>query len=405
MTALWLDPTFGASGDMLLGALVGLGTSLDQIRRELSALAVDGWALSSSPVTRAGIGATKVDVALIEGDGPPPHRSWSRIDRLLADADLPTPVAEGARSTFRALAEAEAKIHQVDLDAVHFHEVGAVDAIVDIVGAWSALNQLGVDSVTVGPVGLGSGGTVGAAHGRLPLPAPATLELLTGAPVTGLDLTTETVTPTGAALLTTMASGWGPLPSGRLVATARGAGGRDPSTHPNVVTATVIEEIPGPAAGARWEARSSVVVSTNVDDVTPEVLGYTIDRLLDAGADDAWVVPIVMKRSRPAHELRVLCRPDLLDDLAAIVFAETGTLGLRVTPATKRVAARRFDQVTIRGHRVAIKVGPSGAKPEHRDLVAVARATAAPIRVLAAEALAAHRSAETGRDEDLGLST
>ena len=391
MTVLWLDPGFGASGDMLLGVLVGLGVPVEELRRDLAGLDVGGWSLEESLVQRAGIGATRVEVLLDDEAPPATHRSWSSIDELLASSDhLPPSVTAGARRTFRLLGEVEAGIHGVDIDDVHFHEVGATDAIVDIVAAWAARHRLGVAEVHAGPVGLGSGGTVSTAHGQLPVPAPATLKLLEGIPVAGLDTASESVTPTGAALLATMVDAWGPIPDGRLVTSARGAGGRDPSTHPNTITGVLLD---GAAAGVADGERvvASVVLATNLDDATPEVLGHTIDRLLEAGADDAWLVPIGMKKNRPGHELRVLCAPERAGSLRAIVFAETGSLGLRVEPVAKHVLDRRFETVVVRGCKIRVKVGPHSAKPEHADLVTASRATGVPVRQLATEALVAMR--------------
>jgi uncharacterized protein (TIGR00299 family) protein len=385
--ALWLDPTFGAAGDMILGALVGLGAPIDRIRDGLDRLGLDGWSLDAEPVLRGSLSATR---AVVEAPGDHHHRSWSSIDALLAGAGLPDPVRDGARTTFRRLGEVEAGIHRIDIDRVHFHEVGAVDAIVDIVGSWLAVDLLEVGPITAGPVGLGSG-TTRAAHGRLPVPAPATADLLAGAPVTPLDVVAETVTPTGAALLTTMAGAWGPIPAGRLLATARGAGTRDPAGHPNVVSAHLVEVGAEPGAGDGSRPEPALVVTTNLDDVTAEVVGHVIARALAAGADDAWATPIVMKKNRPGTELSVLCHPDHLAAIQALVFAETGTLGLRVQPAGKRVLDRHVDEVEVRGRTVRIKVGPYGAKPEHDDLVAAADGTGLPLRQIATEAMAAHR--------------
>lgn len=397
---LWLDPGFGASGDMLLGALLGLGVPLEAVRADVAGLATSGWSIDLEPVARAGISATR---AVVEAEEQPHHhRSWSSIDAQLAAADLPEPVRAGARRTFRLLGEVEAGIHGVGIDEVHFHEVGALDAIVDIVGCWSALGHLDVASVSSGPVGLGAG-VVRSAHGHLPAPAPATVELLVGASVRPVDWASETVTPTGAALLRAMVGRWGPIPSGRLAGWARGAGGRNPGTHPNVIGALLIEADaspaaaePAPADGAALPAAPStemaVVLATNLDDATPEVLGHTLGRLLEAGADDAWVVPIAMKKNRPGHELRVLCRPALADALEAVVFAETGTLGLRRELVAKQVLARAWRAVTVRGQEVRLKAGPYGVKPEHDDLAALSRATGLPLRQLAAEALAADSS-------------
>ncbi len=317
---------------------------------------------------------------------------------MLAGAALPDRVKDGARATFELLGRVEAGIHGVTIDEVHFHEVGALDAIVDIVGAWSALHHLGIDEVSSGPVGIGNG-VIQAAHGRLPAPAPATVELLAGAAaIRPVDWASETVTPTGAALLRTMVDRWGPVPAGRLVAFSRGAGGRNPATHPNVLGALLVETDDEPVttpagAGAGLSARprteAAVVLATNLDDVTPELLGHLLTRLIDAGADDAWVVPIGMKKNRPGHELRVLCRPDRADGLETVIFAETGTLGLRRELVAKQVLERIWRTVTVRGHEIRVKFGPHGAKAEHDDLVAASRATGAPLRLLGAEAVAA----------------
>lgn len=386
---LWLDPSFGASGDMLLGVLVGLGARLPSIVDGLKPLAIDGWSLAQSTVSRASLAATRIEVASDDGQREA-HRSWSRIDQLLAAARLPDAVIDGARRTFRALGEAEASIHRVDIDEVHFHEVGAVDAIVDIVGVWLAIGDLGVDGIVSGPIGLGHG-TIDAAHGRLPLPAPATAELLKGLPVQGLDLPGETVTPTGAALLATITDEFGPLPTGRLAATARGAGRRDPATHPNVLSAHLIEETAdsrGPGPGTS----TVVLIQTNLDDTTGEVVAHTIERCLELGADDAWAQPIVMKKGRPAVELNVLARAELADTLRNTILAETATLGVRLSTLQKLEQPRRFEAVEIDGHTVRIKIGPAGAKPEYDDLAAAARALSLPLTEVSRRALRLHHA-------------
>lgn len=388
---VWLDPSFGASGDMVLGALVGLGARLSAVVDGLKPLAIDGWSLSESSVSRCSLDATHVEVTC-DRSGDHPHRSWSSIDRLLASAPLADPVIRGARRTFRALAEAEASIHQVDVDAVHFHEVGAVDAIVDIVGVWLALGDLGVDRVVCGPMGLGHG-TIEAAHGRLPLPAPATAELLRGLPVRGLDLPGETVTPTGAALLATVAEDFGPLPGGTLTATARGAGRRDPATHPNVLSAHLILQ---PSTGAEIDGLTvsePALIQTNLDDTTGEIIAHTIDRCIELGADDAWAQPIIMKKGRPGVELNVLARIDLVDTLRETILTETATLGVRVSTMRKLAQPRRFETVEIAGHTIRIKIGPAGAKPEFDDLAAAARALSMPLTEVSRQALQLHDAA------------
>lgn len=390
---LWLDPSFGASGDMLLGVLVGLGARLPSIVDGLKPLAIDGWSLAQSTVSRASLAATRIEVAS-DDEQREAHRSWSSIDQLLAAARLPDAVIDGARRTFRALGEAEASIHRVDIDEVHFHEVGAVDAIVDIVGVWLAIGDLGVDGIVSGPIGLGHG-TIDAAHGRLPLPAPATAELLKGLPVQGLDLPGETVTPTGAALLATITDEFGPLPTGRLAATARGAGRRDPATHPNVLSAHLIEETADSRAAGPGTS-TVVLIQTNLDDTTGEVVAHTIERCLELGADDAWAQPIVMKKGRPAVELNVLARAELADTLRNTIFTETATLGVRLSTLQKLEQPRRFEAVEIDGHTVRIKIGPAGAKPEYDDLAAAARALSLPLTEVSRRALRLHHARAEG---------
>lgn len=378
---LWLDPSFGASGDMLLGALLGLGVPLTDVTAGLGGLAIEGWTIEQSETTRNGISATR---ATVTAEVAKHHRSWSSIDQLLAEADLPAAVSGGARRTFRLLGEIEADQHQVPLDEVHFHEVGAVDALVDIVGVWLAVDALTVDAVIVGPVGLGHG-TVNAAHGQLPIPAPATLALLKGAPIRSVDAELETCTPTGAALLRSLGT-WGPVPNGIIASSSRGAGGWDPDTHPNVVSAIVVEAQAVGATSPASPGVEAIVLSTNVDDVSPEVLGRVIDRLLLAGADDAWVIPMSMKKNRPAHQVNALAAPRHEEALRQVLSEETGTLGIRVTATTKHPLPRSVAEVEIRGVLIAMKVGPYGAKPEYDHLVALSDETGVPVRTLADEA-------------------
>lgn len=397
---LWVNPAVGVAGDMLLGALLDAGADFDVVLRCLDALAVEGWTLEARPTTRRGITATTatVTVAQADDDGSHTHRdhhrhdhrSWSTIDALLVDAELPEEVREGARRTFRRLAVAEARVHGIDVDDVHFHEVGALDAIVDVVGCWAAWWALGAPSVSSGPIGLAVG-TVEMDHGTVPVPAPATLELLRDVPTVPVDATGETATPTGAALLVTMTSGWGPMPAGTVGAVGRGAGTWDPDGHANVVTAVRFAPAATahPAMTAPGRTVDAVVVETNVDDVSPEVLGHVISTALELGADDAWVLPVTMKKSRPGHLVRVLCSPALLAPIRDLLARETGTLGWRESAVIKYELERSTAEVDLDGHTIGIKVGPCGAKAEHDDVVAAARALDRPVREVAAHALAA----------------
>lgn len=395
--ALWCNPSVGVAGDMLLAALLDLGADEGFVRSQLERLDVAGWRLDVGSTTRRGLVATSVHVEAPEDDH---HRPWSRIDEMLATSDLHPAVSDGARRTFEALGRAEATVHDTTIDEVHFHEVGAVDAIVDIVGTWAALTALRGDdprlTVTSAPIGLGSG-TAAMAHGQLPVPAPAVLELLRGHPVVPVELQAETATPTGVALLATMADGWGRVPAGTVRRVGRGAGRRDPASHANVVTVVELElAAPERSAGetsldAPIEA---LVIETNVDDVTPETIGHVLDRALELGADDAWATPIVMKKGRPAQLLSVLCRPDRAAALRELLTVETGTLGTRTRAVDKHELARSVVRVEVDGHVVRMKVGPHGAKPEHDDVVEVARRTGRPLRDVAADALAAWRDGD-----------
>lgn len=394
---LWIDPGFGASGDMLLGALAGHVASkssndqtVDSILGPLDNLGLESFELRFEQTIRCGLTCHRMHVATSATNHA---RHWATIDQLIAQAGLPSRASVGARATFRRLGEIEASQHGVPLDEVHFHEVGAVDSILDIVGSWLLLDAIAPDHVTVGAVGLGHG-VVQAAHGLLPLPAPATVALLEGSPVRGLDIEGETCTPTGAALLVTMADGWGPLPSGVVGMTTRGAGGRNPDTHPNAITITAIESAP-PAMAETETAPTSAsspvdepawIIECNIDDTTPEVLASAMERLLDAGANDAWIVPIVMKKGRSASQLRVLSDASHHRALVAMVFAETGTLGCRTVAATKHVLPRRFETVMLRGRTVDMKIGPHSAKPEHDHLAELAQETGLPVRQLDLEA-------------------
>lgn len=387
MKALWIDPCFGASGDMLLGALIGLGAEPEAVCERLALLGIPGWSINVSTALRAGLTATFAGVRIDHDHDHDhrPHRRWSEIDSLIGQSDLSQRVRDGARHTFRLLGEVEAAAHGVSIDEVAFHEVGAVDSIVDIVGVWIALDLLDVHVVTVGAVGLGHG-TVRTEHGVLPLPAPATAALLIGAPVRAIDVAMETCTPTGAALLSSIGT-WGTLPAGTLLAVERGAGGKDPSTHANVVTAYLFDTAEAHrlnAAGA-----DAALLTSNIDDATPEVIGHTIERLLAAGADDAWVCPIVMKKSRPAFQLCALTTEGLAPQLREIISVETGTLGIRQTRLAKFALPRTMSEMSYEGHRIGVKHGPFGAKAEHADLAAAAVALGRPLRVVAAEVHAA----------------
>jgi pyridinium-3,5-bisthiocarboxylic acid mononucleotide nickel chelatase len=376
----WFDPFSGISGDMLLGALLELGAPLDGVRAAVAATGLDGWTLAAERVTRGGLTATRAAVGVTD---TATERRAAELLALVARA-RPAPVAAMARRAVTALAEAEAGLHGTGVQDVHLHELGGADTVVDTVGVAAALHLLGVAEVHCGPLALGAG-TVRTRHGELPLPAPATAALLAraGAPVVGTGVPGETVTPTGIALLLAMGARFGPVPSMTLRATGYGAGGREVPGRPNVLPALL-----GERAGAAVSAvEHLLLLETNVDDVSGEVLGHLVGQLLAAGAADAWVTPIVMKKSRPAHTVHVLVDPALAPGCERIVLGETGSLGLRRSPVERLALARHTSTVHVDGHPVRLKHGPWGAKPEHDDVATAAAALGLPLRVVARRAV------------------
>lgn len=371
VTVAWFHCFSGIAGDMALGALVDAGADVDAVREICGRLPVEGWAIEAEVVLRNGIAGTKVHVHTEPSNVV---RTAGNIDALLADADLPDRVRDRARRVFRALAVAEGRLHRQPPEQVHFHEVGAIDAIVDIVGTCAALEVLGVDEVTTSPVANGLG-TVRAAHGILPNPAPAVVELLRGMPTVGLDLPVELTTPTGAALVAGLAVDWGPIPAMTVVAAGFGAGTRELDGRPNLVQVVLGERAPALDRG-----QPVVQLEVNVDDATGEVLAHAVASLLDAGAHDAWVTPILMKKGRPAHTVSALADPSLVAQLATVMIAETGSLGVRAGRLERWPAGRAHGSVDVDGLPVRVKVGAGRVKVEHDDAVAVARRTGRPLR-------------------------
>jgi uncharacterized protein (TIGR00299 family) protein len=381
----WFHCFSGIAGDMALGSLVDAGADLDEVRALLGRLPVDGWAVEAEPVLRCGIAATKVHVHAHEGSVV---RTAGHITALVQEAKLPERVTSRALATFRALAEAEGRLHRRPPEQVHFHEVGGLDAIVDVVGTCAALEVLDIDEVRASTVVTGTG-MVRAAHGLLPNPAPAVVSLLAsvGAPTTGLDVGVELTTPTGAALLAALASGFGPLPAMTVEASGFGAGSREIDGRPNATQVVL-----GERAEALAEGQPVVLLEANVDDATGEVLASTVAALLDAGAHDAWVTPIVMKKGRPAHTVSALADVALVAQVARALTAETGSLGVRGTTLERWPAARLEGSVEVEGLPVRVKVSPGRVKVEHDDAARVARLRGLPLREVLSRAEAAGRA-------------
>lgn len=382
-TVAWFDPVSGIAGDMALGALLDAGADPDFVTAQLELLSLDGWRLGSERVRRNELAATRAIVVAPEGHH---HRRWRDIRKLLDAAPLSARVRRRASAVFEALARAEGQVHGMPADEVHFHEVGALDAIVDIVGVCAALESLAVDLVCCGPVAVGKG-TINAAHGVLPNPPPAVVNLLIGRPIVGVDIDIELTTPTGAAIVAALAEHFGPAPAMTIRSTGFGAGTRDLPGRPNV-TGVLIGAVPSAAdlqgspqvtaamaavAGADSTAEL-VELATNLDDVSGEVLGHALEELLAAGALDAWATPIIMKKGRPAHTLTALCRPAAVTSLADLIARLTGTLGLRARTVMRTALERRTSTVDVDGQAVSMKHGPHRSKPEWADVVAASEA-------------------------------
>jgi uncharacterized protein (TIGR00299 family) protein len=390
----WFDCSSGVSGDMVLGALLDAGARLEVVQAAVDAVAPEPVLLRTEQVSRAGLRATKVHV---ECEDSTTRRTWRDIQTLLEQAaGLDETVRVRALAVFAALATAEGKVHGVPADEVHFHEVGALDAIADIVGACAALVALGIVSFSAGPVALGRG-EVRAAHGTLPVPVPAVVELLRGAPVRGGDVDGELATPTGAALLGTLCDGWSPTPDlAVLTGQGVGAGSRDVPGRPNVLRVLVGQGIVSTDVVPATPA--ALLLETNVDDLDPRLWPAVLTQLLHAGASDAWLTPILMKKGRPAHTLSVLVTADRAVGVRRIVFTETTALGMREQHVAKTALARETYTVDVSGHSVRIKVGlldgaVVNAQPEYEDVVAAAAASGRPAKAVLAEAVAAAHAA------------
>lgn len=388
MKIAYFDCFSGAAGDMILGSLIDAGVDFEEISRQLAGLGLRGYEVFCERIKKQGLAATHFKVTLTEAQHK--HRHLKHILEILNNARIPNPAREMAAAIFTRLAEAEAKVHCTTIEKVHFHEVGAVDAIVDIVGTALALGLLGIERVHCSPIPVGSG-TIHCDHGIMPVPAPATAELLTGAPIADCNEPGELTTPTGAAILTTLAQSFGPLPPLITTAVGYGAGTREGKTRPNVLRVIIGNAQSTPAG----EVEQVVLLETNLDDTTPQIAAYCVERLFDAGALDAWTQPIHMKKNRSGFLLCALCRPADADNVEQVFFAETPTLGVRRRAVERRTLARRMETVVTKFGEIRIKIGDSGqsttATPEFEDCKAAALKSRVPLRLVQDEASAAWR--------------
>jgi uncharacterized protein (TIGR00299 family) protein len=439
MRIAYLECFSGISGDMFLGAMVDAGVSPQLLKDTVAALGV-GAKLEISRVLRSGISATKVDV-WVDGEKDLPreeywakqeagqshehghehdaghehhhehqhghqhpdhepsaaeakaphahsHRGLTEIRKIILAANISESAKKTAIAIFEALGAAEAKIHSVPVEQIHFHEVGAVDAIVDIVCAPVGAEALGVDAIVCSPLNVG-GGTVKCAHGTFPVPAPATVELLKDAPVYSSGMQMELVTPTGAAIVKTLAQRFSAFPEMKIEKTGYGAGSRDFPGHPNVVRLVI-----GEAASTlsdKTDFEKITVLEANLDDLNPQVFGYVLDRLLEEGALDAFAVPVQMKKNRPGSLLTVLCKPEDAGKLAALIFAETTTLGVRRREEVRQTLARRWESVRTPWGEVRIKIASMNGTvtnymPEYEDCRKIAAEHHVPLKTVMQEA-------------------
>ena len=399
MKLAYFDCFSGISGDMTLGALVDAGCAVERFRDELSGLQVPGWELAAEKVWKNGMAATYVRV---KTEDQAKHRSLSAILEILEHSKLAVRVRERAGAIFRRLGEAEASVHDVPLEKIHFHEVGAVDAIVDIVGACVGFEALGIEKFACSALNVG-GGTAKMAHGVLPVPAPATAKLLQGKPTYSNGVQKELVTPTGAAIVATLCEAFGPQPAMSVNAIGYGAGTADLEGQPNVVRLMIGEAADkgsySGTAGTSAQAGATVlldeeiaVIEANLDDMNPQIYGYFLEKALAAGALDVYTTPVQMKKNRPGVLLTVLCKPEGTQELMALIFAETTTFGARTYRAQRKVLPREWVNVATQFGDVRVKVSRVNGSllhvaPEFEDCKRVADEKKVPLQKVMAEAM------------------
>ena len=352
MKILYLDCGAGIAGDMMVAGLLALGLPLEHLRQELARLPLSGYAIDAQPCMRQGMAATHFQVTVAVDQ---PHRHYTDIAAMIDASSLANGVKARAQVVFRRLAEAEAKVHGVEVDQVHFHEVGAIDSIVYIVGAAIGLEYLGVEALQAAPLPWGSG-YVESAHGRLPVPAPATAELLTGLPVHGDIGPGERVTPTGAALVAALATHVGPMPAMTVTAIGCGAGTKDFPDRPNILRLVLGEVV------SRDGYDEIQVLETHMDDMSPEIGGWLMERLLAAGALDVAFAPLQMKKNRPATRLTIISPMDKVDELARLVLAESTAIGVRYYPVSRMILSRAVEERDTSLGRVKVKAVRDGER-------------------------------------------
>jgi hypothetical protein len=396
MRQAYLDGSSGISGDMFLGALLDAGFDAHRLLEELKKLSLGFFKLKRTRALRGGIVGTRFEVVT---SGDQPHRKLADIEAMITPASLSDGVKDKSLRIFRRLAEAEGKLHGKPAGEVHFHEVGAVDAVIDIVGACVGLEALEISELFSSPLNVG-GGRVEAAHGSLPVPAPATAELLLGIPIYSSGVEEELVTPTGAAIVSTLAASFGPFPSFKIERIGYGAGAKDFHHHPNVARFFIGEKLEAVKAEAGPPGEELVsLVEANVDDMSPQLFGYFADQALAAGALDVTCGAVQMKKNRPGLQITVLAAPEKADALAQLLFEQTTTIGVRIYDARRKVLEREHVEVDTPYGKVRMKVAKREGKvlnaaPEYEDCQKLASDNNIPLKEVMLAAQAAYRQSK-----------
>ncbi len=396
MRLIYFDCFSGASGDMIAGALIDVGMPVEALRGELAKLDLAGYEIDAQRIAKQGFGATEFQVR-IHPDADRPHRHLGQVSEIIERSNLGRRVQERAVRIFERLAAAEAEAHQTTVENIHFHEVGAIDAIVDVVTACVALEWLGVERIVCSPLPTGAG-SVECAHGLLPVPAPGTAALLRGFPIAESDEVTELTTPTGAAILTTLADDFGPLPAMRLEHVGYGAGRHEGTRRPNLLRVLIGE------TSAAADADEIVMLEANLDDASGEMIGYALERLFEAGALDVYCTPIYMKKNRPGVKISVLSRPGEADPLEQVLYQETTTFGVRRLAASRSKLERRSERVQTEFGPIRMKLGSRQgrlvtASPEFDDCRQAAQEHGRPLREVMERAVRAWRAASDRNDD------
>jgi uncharacterized protein (TIGR00299 family) protein len=386
MRTLYFDCFAGASGNMILGGLAALGVDRERLIEELRKLSPVDVGIEFETVNRSGISAVHARVNVPDEKT---HRHLRDIEKVIDESGVSQTVKDRSKKIFRRLAEAEAKVHGVAVEKIHFHEVGAMDAIVDIVGSCVAMEMLGVERFVCSKIHVGSG-FINIAHGKFPVPPPAVTELLNGFSFYSTDVVGELATPTGVAIITTLCEPGTALPEMTIERTAYGAGTREYENFPNVLRMMI-----GETSGTQKQVDRLILLETNIDDIAPQVLGYVMERSFELGALDCWFTPIQMKKNRPAVMLSILCSVEKREELTALVYSETTTLGIRVRDIERECLEREFVKVETKFGVVDIKIGRSNGSvvnvmPEYDQVRKIAAELGVPFRVVRDAAISAY---------------